>query len=92
MLPSDIALIEDADFKKWVEVRTCHTHIPKKSYHMTYPRTRTHGVFKMRCVSGCMCVYQVYAKDEKKFFADFTKAYVKLTENGCRNLATGGWF
>ena len=39
-----------------------------------------------------MCVYQVYAKDEKKFFADFTQAYVKLTENGCRNLATGGWF
>jgi len=30
MLPSDIALIEDADFKKWVEVLTCHTHIPYK--------------------------------------------------------------
>jgi len=34
----------------------------------------------------------VYAKDEKKFFNDFTKAYVKLTENGCQNLAKGGWF
>lgn len=53
MLPADIALIEDADFKKWVDV---------------------------------------YAKDEKKFFADFTKAYAKLTENGCKNLEKGGWF
>eukprot|EP00802_Teleaulax_amphioxeia_P017321 Tamp_17473.p2 GENE.Tamp_17473~~Tamp_17473.p2 ORF type:complete len:340 (+),score=89.22 Tamp_17473:73-1020(+) len=53
MLPSDIALIEDSDFKKWVEV---------------------------------------YAKDEKKFLADFAKAYVKLTENGCRSLEKGGWF
>ena len=53
LLPADIALIEDADFKKWVDV---------------------------------------YAKDEKKFFADFTKAYAKLTENGCKNLEKGGWF
>jgi len=38
------------------------------------------------------CGAQVYAKDEKKFFNDFTKAYVKLTENGCLNLAKRGWF
>jgi cytochrome c peroxidase len=54
MLPSDLSLIEDPDFKKWV---------------------------------------QVYAKDEKKFFADFAKAYQKLTELGCNNLEGGkGWF
>mmetsp|Transcript_40913 Transcript_40913/g.102359 ORF Transcript_40913/g.102359 Transcript_40913/m.102359 type:complete len:332 (+) Transcript_40913:34-1029(+) len=54
MLPTDLAIVEDADFKKWVEV---------------------------------------YAKDEKKFFADFAKAYQKLTELGCRNLEGGkGWF
>jgi catalase (peroxidase I) len=29
---------------------------------------------------------EMYAKDEKKFFADFAKAYAKLTELGCRNL------
>jgi catalase (peroxidase I) len=34
----------------------------------------------------------VYAKDEKKFFADFAKAYAKLTENGCKNLEKSGWF
>jgi hypothetical protein len=37
MLPSDIALIEDADFKKWVEVffsRT-YTHIPHVSHTHT---------------------------------------------------------
>jgi cytochrome c peroxidase len=50
----DLSLIEDPDFKKWV---------------------------------------QVYAKDEKKFFADFAKAYQKLTELGCNNLEGGkGWF
>jgi len=54
MLPSDLALIEDPEFKKWVEV---------------------------------------YAKDEKRFFADFAKVYQKLTENGCNNLEGGkGWF
>ena len=37
-------------------------------------------------------IYKVYAKDEKKFLADFAKAYVKLTENGCRSLEKGGWF
>lgn len=50
----DLSLIEDPDFKKWV---------------------------------------QVYAKDEKKFFTDFAKAYQKLTELGCNNLEGGkGWF
>ncbi|KAJ1469661.1 heme peroxidase [Baffinella frigidus] len=54
MLPTDMALIEDPEFKKWVDV---------------------------------------YAKDEKKFFADFSKAFQKLTENGCRNLeGLKGWF
>jgi len=43
MLPSDLALIEDADMKKWVEI---------------------------------------YAKDEAAFFADFAKAFQKLTELG----------
>ncbi len=43
----DLALVEDPDFRKFVEM---------------------------------------YAKDEKKFFADFAKAYAKLTELGCRNL------
>ncbi|GBG24070.1 Cytochrome c peroxidase, mitochondrial [Hondaea fermentalgiana] len=27
-----------------------------------------------------------YAKDEEAFFQDFAKAWVKLTENGCKNL------
>ena len=72
-------------------MRTATIHNTLYTQH-AHARTRTHGVFYLRCVRGCMCVYQVYAKDEKKFFADFTKAYVKLTENGCRNLATGGWF
>jgi catalase (peroxidase I) len=31
-------------------------------------------------------VVEIYAKDEKKFFSDFAKAYAKLTELGCRNL------
>jgi len=54
MLPTDLAIIEDPDFKKWVDV---------------------------------------YAKDEKRFFTDFSKAYQKLTELGCRNLEGGkGWF
>mmetsp|Transcript_24286 Transcript_24286/g.79225 ORF Transcript_24286/g.79225 Transcript_24286/m.79225 type:complete len:331 (+) Transcript_24286:41-1033(+) len=54
MLPTDLALIEDFHFRKWVEI---------------------------------------YAKDEKRFFADFAKAYQKLTELGCNNLEGGkGWF
>jgi len=48
MLPADLALVEDQDFKLWVET---------------------------------------YAKDEKRFFTDFAKAYAKLTELGCKNLA-----
>lgn len=47
MLPSDLALIEDTSFKKYVEI---------------------------------------YAKDEKRFFADFTKAFQKLEELGTSNL------
>lgn len=54
VLLQDMALIEDKEFKKWVEV---------------------------------------YAKDEKRFFNDFSKAFAKLTENGCTNLDGGkGWF
>ncbi|KAG0366120.1 heme peroxidase, partial [Gamsiella multidivaricata] len=44
MLPSDMALTKDKEFKKWVEI---------------------------------------YAKDEKKFFEDFSKACTKLFELGC---------
>ena len=47
MLPSDIALIEDSEFKKYVDV---------------------------------------YAKDQKKFFADFSQAFQKLEELGTKNL------
>jgi cytochrome c peroxidase len=51
MLPGDLALVEDAEFKKWVEV---------------------------------------YAKDEKKFFADFAAAFQKLEELGVKYPQ--GWF
>ena len=47
MLPSDIALIEDAKFKKYVDV---------------------------------------YAKDQKKFFADFADAFEKLESLGTSGL------
>lgn len=43
MLPSDLALLEDAEFKKWVEI---------------------------------------YAKDEDKFFEDFSRAFEKLLHLG----------
>jgi len=45
MLPSDMALIWDSEFRKWVEI---------------------------------------YAKDEEKFYADFSKAFQKLEENGVK--------
>ncbi|KAF9977377.1 heme peroxidase [Modicella reniformis] len=44
MLPADMALLKDKEFKKWVEV---------------------------------------YAKDEQRFFEDFSKATTKLFEMGC---------
>ena len=47
MLPSDIVLIEDAGFKKYVDV---------------------------------------YAKDQKAFFADFANAFQKLEELGTSGL------
>jgi len=47
MLPADLALIEDPEFKKWVVI---------------------------------------YAKDEERFFKDFSKAFQKLLENGASNL------
>ena len=47
MLPSDLVLIEDADFKVYVDL---------------------------------------YAKDQKTFFKDFTIAFQKLEELGCENL------
>ena len=47
MLPSDLALLDDASFKKYVEL---------------------------------------YAKDEKRFFADFSQAFQKLEELGANNL------
>ncbi len=74
---------------------TIHHHA--RTHARTHTHTQAHACTRRHVclicgVCVCMCVYQVYAKDEKKFFADFTKAYVKLTENGCRNLATSGWF
>jgi len=59
-------------------------------YANTLQHTATHTTTHCNILTGCGA--QVYAKDEKKFFNDFTKAYVKLTENGCQNLAKGGWF
>ena len=47
MLPSDLVLIEDPDFKVYVDL---------------------------------------YAKDQKTFFKDFTIAFQKLEELGCENL------
>ncbi|UIZ22874.1 hypothetical protein KXD40_003783 [Peronospora effusa] len=52
MLPSDIVLIQDPEFKKYVEI---------------------------------------YAKDENLWFKDFTKAFVKLTENGVKFPESSGW-
>ncbi len=47
MLPSDIVLLEDEGFRKYVDI---------------------------------------YAADNKKFFADFAVAFQKLEELGCENL------
>ena len=47
MLPSDLVLIEDENFKKYVDI---------------------------------------YAKDQKKFFADFAAAFQKLEELGTEGL------
>lgn len=47
MLPTDMALVKDEKFKKWVEI---------------------------------------YAKDEARFFKDFSKAYQRLNELGCTGL------
>lgn len=52
MLPSDIVLIQDPEFKKYVEM---------------------------------------YAKDEDLWFKDFSKAFVKLTENGVKFPQASGW-
>jgi cytochrome c peroxidase len=53
MLPSDMVLLKDPEFKKWVEI---------------------------------------YAKDEDKFFKDFTKAFVKLIELGVPFPASKPWY
>jgi cytochrome c peroxidase len=47
MLPADLAIIQDPEFRKWAEI---------------------------------------YAKDEERFFNDFSKAFSKLLELGTRNL------
>ncbi|GAB9464197.1 hypothetical protein Gpo141_00001637 [Globisporangium polare] len=52
MLPADMVMIEDPEFKKYVEL---------------------------------------YAKDEDLWFADFSKAFVKLTENGVKFPEKTGW-
>ncbi|KAL4144638.1 hypothetical protein PRNP1_013764 [Phytophthora ramorum] len=52
MLPADLVLIQDPQFKKYVEL---------------------------------------YAKDEDLWFKDFSKAFVKLTENGVKFQETSGW-
>lgn len=53
MLPSDIFLLSDPEFKKWVEI---------------------------------------YAKDEKRFFTDFAKAFSKLIELGVPFPMTKPWY
>lgn len=53
MLPSDIAMIADPEFKKWVEL---------------------------------------YAKDEDRFFNDFSKAFAKLLSLGVPFAATKPWY
>jgi len=35
---------------------------------------------------------EMYAKDEQVFFKDFSKAFSKLLELGCKNLESKGWF
>lgn len=52
MLPTDIALIKDDSFKKYVDL---------------------------------------YAGDQSKFFADFSKAFNKLEELGTTNLKATEW-
>lgn len=50
MLPSDMAMIWDKEFRKWVEI---------------------------------------YAKDEEKWFTDFSAAFKKLEENGVKAFEKG---
>jgi len=52
MLPTDLVLIQDAKFKKFVDL---------------------------------------YAKDQSKFFADFSKAFNKLEELGTKGLKATEW-
>lgn len=52
MLPTDLVLIQDEKFKKYVSM---------------------------------------YAKDQAKFFADFTKAFNKLEELGTSGLRASSW-
>ena len=37
-------------------------------------------------------VVEKFAKDEDAFFAEFTRAWVKLTENGVKSFQKKGWF
>src|SRR5690606_10373060 len=48
MLPTDMVLLTDKSFRKWVDI---------------------------------------YAKDEKRFFDDFAKAFGRMLELGCKNLS-----
>lgn len=52
MLPTDLVLIQDDEFKKYVSM---------------------------------------YAKDQSKFFADFSKAFNKLEELGTKGLKSTSW-
>ena len=51
-----------------------------QTHHQTKPLRRCLGRMKNRYV-------EVYAKDQKKFFADFAAAFQKLEELGTSNLS-----
>ena len=79
MLPADMVLVRDPEFRKHAEVR------PARPAAGTLGRLAT--VIDDVDLIGLMC--QVYAKDEAKFAADFAKAFRKLQDLGVPTAGAG---
>lgn len=80
MLPTDMALIWDPEFKK-VLLRRDRTVASALC-----PRLHPKLLCDSLAFGLCLPVWQwveYYAKDEEVFFKDFAKAWQKLTELGC---------
>lgn len=86
MLPTDMALVQDASFKQWVEkyVECQAAGTPP----LTPPQGTTEREGTACCACGCVgvcahCARFQYAADEPLFFEHFSAAFAKLLALGC---------